>query len=177
MEKNNVAYKCNGKDVAAFFDFNDMMETVISILKDAREEMCSNEREKELVMEQYSDELIEELAFEDCCQTNSDMKKYLNKKDHKIIGNFGNIEDDYIKHITGTYWISEYDGSKGDWHEIFPSFVKRMNEMDDSEQSVEDRKWVVEWYFITFGTFGLKYNFQDGIAEYLYEVTNEDVAV
>ena len=51
MEKNNVAYKCDGKDVAAFFDFNDMMECVISLLKEAREGMWDNEREKELVMD------------------------------------------------------------------------------------------------------------------------------
>ena len=176
MGKNNVAYKCDGKDVAAFFDFNDMMECVISLLKDAREGMWDNEREKELVMDRYSDELIEELAFEDCCQTNSYMKKYVNQKDHKIIGNFGNIEDDYIKEVTGTYWISDYDGSKGKWHEIFPDFVKRMNEMDDSYQSTKDRKWVVEWYFQTFGTFGIKYNFQDEISEFLCEIQNEDVA-
>ncbi len=103
-------------------------------------------------------------------------EKYVNQKDHKIWGNCGNIEDDYIKEVTGTYWISEYDGSKGKWHEIFPYFVKRMNEMDDSEQSTKDRKWVVEWYFKTFGTFGIKYNFQEGISEYLYEIRNEDVA-
>ena len=48
--------------------------------------------------------------------------------------------------------------------------------MDDSEQSTKDRKWVVEWYFQTFGTFGIKYNFQDEISEFLCEIQNEDVA-
>lgn len=166
MRKNNVAYQANGKDVPAYFDFDKMMESYVEILKDARDGIWENEHEQCLVMDEFSDDFIDEYAFECCCENNSDMKKYLHQKDHKILGNFNNIEWDYENRIY------KETGKFGD----FSDLVKRLDEMDCSQQTNDDREWIVDWFFETFGTFGIQYNFKDTICEYLYECENDDAA-
>lgn len=39
---------------------------------------------------------------------------------------------------------------------------------EDSKQANEDRDFLVDWFFETFGTFGISYNFQSDISEALY---------
>lgn len=66
-------------------------------------------------------------------------------------------------HITGTYWSSEYDGD--DYFRLFPQMVARLDTAEDSKQADEDRVYLMDWYFKAFGTFGIKYNFQDTLSE------------
>lgn len=163
MKPNNVAYQQNGMDIPAYFDFDDMMDAYVETLKETRDGMWSDEYEKCLIMEEYSDDSIIERAFEYCIENNSDMKKYLHMKDHKIFGNFNNIEWDYERRV------KEETGRWGD----FKNLVKRLDDMDDSPETNSDRKWIVGWFFETFGTFGIKYSFSSEIADYLYTYQQE----
>jgi hypothetical protein len=46
--------------------------------------------------------------------------------------------------------------------------VARLDAAEDSKQADEDRAYLMDWYFKAFGTFGIKYNFQDTLSEIVY---------
>jgi hypothetical protein len=46
--------------------------------------------------------------------------------------------------------------------------IARLDAGEDSKQANEDRDFLVDWFFETFGTHGISYNFQSDISEYLY---------
>lgn len=137
-----------------------MSECLHSILKDARESMIDDEN-KDFIMDEFSDEYLEERSNEMAWRFNSDMKEYLHSPDHRICGNFNNIDYDYPYHIYGevTYDIP-----------LVNSMITRLDVGEDSEQANEDRNFLVDWFFETFGTFGITYNFSDEIANKLYEL-------
>ena len=91
-----------------------------------------------------------------------------------MIGNFANIENDYPAHITGTYWISEYDGD--DYRDFFPQMVARLDSAEDNKQANEDRAYLMDWFFDAFGTYGIKYNFRNDLAEIEYALEEENDA-
>ena len=101
------------------------------------------------------------------------MKKYLHMQNHRMIGNFANIEEDYPTHITGTACCSEYDGD--DYFDLFPQMVARLDSAEDSKQADEDRAYLEEWYFKAFGTYNIKYNLANIIDEIAYELEQECV--
>ena len=103
-------------------------------------------------VEEYAENLV--LSF------NSDMGKYLNSSDHKILGNFNNIDYDYPA-------FRECDGPHYN-KKLVDDMVNRLNNNDDSEQSQRDREFLVDWFFETFGTFGITYNFNDYLGEIIY---------
>lgn len=120
----------------------------------------------------YDGDYIHYRAWEFAMKTNRDMKKYLHFDDHNMIGNFANIKYDYPKHITGVCWASDYDGD--DYYDLFPQMVARLDAAEDSEQADEDREYLAEWFFNAFGTFGIKYNFNNDIEELAYELEEEE---
>lgn len=110
-------------------------------------------------MENFSDKHLEDKSNEMAWQFNSDMKKYLHNPDHRICGNFNNIDYDYPYHIYGEV---TYDTP------LVNAMIARLDAGEDSEQANEDRNFLVDWFFETFGTHGISYNFQSDISEYLY---------
>ena len=48
------------------------------------------------------------------------------------------------------------------------AMIARLDAGEDSEQANEDRDFLVDWFFETFGTWGISYNFQSNISEFLY---------
>ncbi len=46
--------------------------------------------------------------------------------------------------------------------------IARLDDNEDSKLANEDRNFLVDWLFETFGTWGISYNFQNEISETLY---------
>lgn len=91
------------------------------------------------------------------------MKKYLHLPDQHMNGNFANLYNDYPRHVTGTFWATDYDGD--DYYDFYPQMVARLDAAEDSEQANEDRAYLEEWYFKAFGTYNIKYNFSNELEE------------
>lgn len=83
-----------------YINIDNMATRLCQILKDARESMVDDEN-KDFIMENFSDEYLEDYSNVMAWQFNSDMKKYLHNPDHRICGNFNNIDYDYPYHIYG----------------------------------------------------------------------------
>lgn len=141
-----------------YINIDNMATRLCQILKDARESMVDDEN-KDFIMENFSDEYLEDYSNVMAWQFNSDMKKYLHNPDHRICGNFNNIDYDYPYHIYGEV---TYDTP------LVNAMIARLDAGEDSEQANEDRDFLVDWFFETFGTWGISYNFQSNISEFLY---------
>lgn len=132
---------------------------LLAIYKEERDGWI-DEWNREFLMCEFSDESLEELAMEKAYEFNEDMRKYLNMSNHKINGNFNNIDYDYPAHING---VIGYNSS------LVNAMIARLNAGEQSEQANADRDWLVDWFWETFGSWGLRHNFTDYIAEKLYE--------
>ena len=141
-----------------YINIDNMATRLCQILKDERESMVDDEN-KDFIMENFSDEYLEDYSNVMAWKFNSDMKKYLHNPDHRICGNFNNIDYDYPYHIYGEV---TYDTP------LVNAMVARLDAGEDSEQANEDRDFLVDWFFETFGTWGISYNFQSNISEFLY---------
>lgn len=146
-----------------YINVEKMFDTIVDIYRECRDGFITDENRDCLLCE-VSDGFIEETAMEKAIEFNSDMGEYLNMKDHKIYGNFNNIDYDYPHHITGEF---EYDS------QLVDAMIERLNSGEKSEQADADRDWLVEWFFETFGTFGISYNFSEFVSEILYQYENE----
>lgn len=155
----NVAYLENNKPVAAYIDFDGMIETIVELMTDEREGFGENDFEKEIICNEYNDDFIQEIAFEMAAGFNRDMKKYLHLDNHKISGNFNNVEYDYSRENPG---------------EKLSEMIYRLDSMEDSPRADKDRQWLTAWFWETFGTFGIKYNFGEQIADFIYSVHQDD---
>ena len=141
-----------------YINIDNMAARLYQVLKDARESMIDDEN-KVFIMESFSDELLEEESYEMAWRFNSNMKEYLHKPDHRLCGNFNNIDYDYPYHIYGKV---TYDAP------LVNAMIARLDDNEDSKQANEDRNFLDDWLFETFGTWGISYNFQDEISETLY---------
>lgn len=128
-----------------YINIDNMATRLCQILKDARESMVDDEN-KDFIMENFSDEYLEDYSNVMAWKFNSDMKKYLHNPDHRICGNFNNIDYDYPYHIYGEV---TYDTP------LVNAMVARLDAGEDSEQANEDRDFLVDWFFETFGTWGI----------------------
>lgn len=148
-----------------YINIERMTDELFGILKDARDSLTyENDGEHGFIMEQYSDDLLNERASDMAYEFNRDMGEYLNASDHKIYGNFNNIDYDYPAFRTGNV---EYD------FDMVKDMIARLNNQDMSEQSVKDRDFLVDWFFETFGTFGISYNFTNEISDTCYQYQQE----
>lgn len=150
-----------------FLNFDRLFNELLQLYKDARDEWL-DDNNRDFLMNEVSDDFLEEMAWERATEFDRDMGKYLNMKDHKIWGNFNNIDYDYPHHING---VVEYDTP------LANAMIERLNAGEQSEQADADRDWLVDWFWETFGSWGLKYNFDSWIADLLYEFENEEVTV
>lgn len=142
-----------------YLNVNRLQGELLAIYKEERDGWI-DEWNREFLMCEFSDENLEELAVEKAHEFNDDMRKYLNMSDHKIVGNFNNIDYDYPAHING---VIGYDSS------LVNAMIVRLNAGEQSEQANADRDWLVDWFWETFGSWNIRYNFTDCIAERLYE--------
>lgn len=146
-----------------YINVDEMYKELFNILKGERDSF-KGEEEYSLICDIIDDNYLEDRSFEMAYDFNSSMKEYLHMKDHKICGNFNNIEYDYIKFRTGDYG---YDSK------MLQDMIKRLDDNDQSEQSKSDRSFLVSWFFSTFGAYGIAYNFGDEIysalEDYKYE--------
>jgi len=150
----------NMETIKEFINIDRMADCVAGILKEARDGFC-DEDTSDYLMETWGDERIENYAYEMAHEFNDEMRQYLNSSEHKIEGNFNNIDYDYPPYRKGIVG-AEYD------RPMVEDMIKRLNDGDMGEQSVKDRDWLVDWFFETFGSFGIKYNFQTALGEELY---------
>ena len=97
------------------------------------------------------------------------MCSYLHKKDTRIYGNFNNVNYDYNKFRNG----------KVAWNDnLLKGLVERLDNNAQDEQTKKDRHWLVDWFFETFGTFGIRYNFDSEMSDAIYNYKLEcDVAI
>lgn len=146
-----------------YLNVDRLANDLLSIYKECRDGFI-NDDNRSFLENEYSDEYLEEYAWLMTWQFNDNMKAYLNLKDHKIDGNFNNIDYDYPLHIYGKV---EYNKP------MVSAMIERLNNGEESEQADADRDWLVDWFWETFGTFGVKYNFDSAISEMLYEFENE----
>ena len=153
----------NTEIVRDYIDIDAMHDTLIEIFKEERENYGDDEY-RDVIESEFDDDRLSEEAIELAFQINTDMKRYLHKKDHAIFGNFNNIDYDYPRHINGEF---EYDD------DLVKDLIKRLDERDMSERTKSDRLWLNDWFFYTFGTFGIRYNFDETMSAAIEEHERE----
>ena len=153
----------NTEIVRDYIDIDAMHDTLIEIFKEERENYGDDEY-RDVIESEFDDERLSEEAIELAFQINTDMKRYLHKKDHAIFGNFNNIDYDYPRHINGEF---EFDD------DLVKDLIKRLDERDMSERTKSDRLWLNDWFFYTFGTFGIRYNFDETMSAAIEEHERE----
>lgn len=154
----------NTEIVKDYIDVDAMHDTLFEMFKEERDNYGEDEY-RDVIESEFDDDRLSEEAIELAFQINTDMERYLHKKDHAIPGNFNNIDYDYPHHINGEF---EYDD------DLVNDLIKRLDERDMSEQTKSDRLWLNDWLFDTFGTFGIRYNFKEmmsaAVEEHEYEM-------
>lgn len=166
MEKNIVEYWMHKGEitekVADYISVKNFAKAIEALYRECLEDYENSEDIEEYLAD-FEGFNIQSLAWDFTMKANRETKKYLHMQNHRMDGNFANIEEDYPAHITGTYWSSEYAGD--DYFRLFPQMVARLDAAEDSKQADEDRAYLMDWYFEAFGTFGIKYKFQDTLSE------------
>ena len=121
---------------------------------------------------QDHEDLIDEMAYNVAEQTVEDMHIYVHRDDTHINGKFNNIRNDW-DYIKQSFWVAKDENSKAVEIKPFGRFddmVKGMDEGTLTDEQVEIvQTWCEGWFFETFGTYNLKYNFQTVIGEIEYE--------
>ena len=177
MEKNIVEVVMNNKGeviekVADYIGVKSFAAVIESLYRECLENFDDAED-----MEEYISDILEKniqsLAWEFTHKVNREMKKYLHLPDQHMDGNFADLYEDYPKHRTGTFWVSEYDGPVAEYFNLYPQMVARLDAAEDSEQANEDRAYLEEWYFEAFGTYNIKYNFSNELEE-IHSMMEED---
>ena len=175
MEKNivEVVLNSNGEVIEKVADYIGV-ESFAKVIESLYRECLENLDDAE-DMEEYIEDVLEKniqsIAWEFTHKTNREMKKYLHLPDQHMDGNFANLYNDYPRHITGTFWATDYDGD--DYYDLYPQMVARLDAAEDSEQANEDRAYLEEWYFKAFGTYNIQYNFSNELEE-IHSMMEED---
>lgn len=125
-----------------------------------------------------SEDLIEEYIVMCVRNINNSMRTYLHQDSHKIFGNFNNLDYDYnyYKHaaVSGVYDSDKIGGNDYDLR----ACIERLDKGEISEEAESDRKALTDWFWNTYGTFGLCYNFTEMLnedyADYCYSEGIED---
>ena len=177
MEKNIWEYVMNSKGeviekVADYIGVESFAKVIENLYNECLENFDDADELREYIAD-VCEKNIQAMAWEFALEVNREMKKYLHLPDQHMDGNFANLYLDYPEHITGTRWISDYEGD--DYFDLYPQMVARLDAAEDSEQANEDRAYLEDWYFKAFGTFGIAYNFSNDLAEIAYSLEQECV--
>lgn len=167
MEKNIVEVVMNNKGevvekVADYIGVFSFAKTIEALYRECLEDCDNPEDIEEYIADLYGKN-IQSLAWEFTHKVNREMKKYLHLNDQRMDGNFANLYNDYPRHVTGTFWATDYDGD--DYYDLYPQMVARLDAAEDSEQANMDRAYLEEWHFEAFGTYNIKYNFSNELEE------------
>ena len=137
-----------------FLNFDDVLESITEIYND-----CLSEVEQcryESCVEDYA-----YLTAENVC---NDMDKYVHMEDTKMWGNFANIRQDWD--ITKNFVKSEVEP----WGK-FDDIIKSIDDNTISKEDLEKfQTWALDWFFTAFGTYNLKYNFNN----FIYEIIDNE---
>lgn len=177
MEKNILEYVMNNKGeviekVADYIGVASFAKTIEELYRECLEKFDDAEDMEEYISDFYGKN-IKSMAWDFTLEANREMKKYLHLPDQHMDGNFADLSMDYPKHITGIFWVSEYDGPVAEYFNLYPQMVARLDAAEDSEQANEDRAYLEEWYFEAFGTYNIKYNFSNELEE-IHSMMEED---
>ena len=142
--------------MANYINIESMKLEVMELLKDTIANL--NFEHEEFVEDELNDEWLEDYASSLVASINNNMKTYLHLADQGIVGNFNRIDVDYCKHITGI---------SGRNDELIKNLVSRLDSEDQSEQTKSDLDYMNDWFFDTFGTHGITYNFTNDCCEML----------
>lgn len=167
MEKNIWEYVMNSKGeviekVADYIGVKSFAAVIESLYRECLENFDDAEDMEEYIADLYGKN-IQSMAWDFTLEANREMKKYLHLNDQRMDGNFANLYNDYPRHVTGTFWATDYDGD--DYYDLYPAMVARLDAAEDSEQANKDRAYLEEWYFKAFGTYNIQYNFSNELEE------------
>ena len=113
-------------------------------------------------LDDHYEELIEEWSTQLGFDHERSMRKYCHQGSTRLEGNFCNIREDW-----------DYPGFVESEVEPWGSFDDIVRSIDDKTISAEDlakfHQWVEDWFFTAYGTFGIRYNFQEAISEDDYD--------
>lgn len=139
------------------------IDTLASDIFNIYKEVVDDRREEygEYLDENYPEDILRDMAIEQAIELNDDMGRYLHDKDHNIPSNFNDIDRDYYRHVTGKF---------GWDRKMVDGLLARLDANDQSERTKNDREWLVEWFWETFGGFGLRYNFATALDDELDNV-------
>ena len=177
MEKNIVEVVMNNKGeviekVADYIGVKSFAAVIESLYRECLENFDDAEDLEEYISDIFEKD-IQSIAWDFTLEANREMKKYLHLPDQHMDGNFANLYEDYHKHRTGTFWVSEYDGPVAEYFNLYPQMVARLDAAEDSEQADKDREYLEEWYFEAFGTYNIQYNFSNELEE-IHSMMEED---
>lgn len=134
-----------------------MEDALLELLKEELENF--GDKDDELlneVKDDLSDDdfcLLREYVFELADSFNSDMRKYVHEKDMSIVGNFHDIRRNYYQ---GGVGIEKCPISETMNFDDVIRIIDEGKRWDFTETFLE---WVNDWFFSTFGTWGICYNF------------------
>lgn len=165
MEKSNAIFSVsknnNGEVVNTMYkylDTDEVYETLKKVLTEKRDEFCVDE---DMHGWYYDDDAIDEYIWMLVEQFNTDMKNYLHSDSHRIDGNFNNLDYDYNYHKCAII-NGHKDNNKIGGHDYeLSDCIKRLDSGEDTEDARTDRKALTDWFFDTFGTWGICYNFTE----------------
>ena len=175
MEKNIVEVVMNNKGevvekVADYIGVASFAKTIEELYRECIENFDDAEDMEEYIAD-CCGKNIQNIAWDFTLEANREMKKYLHLPDQHMNGNFANLYNDYPRHVTGTFWATDYDGD--DYYDLYPQMVARLDSAEDSEQANDDRAYLEEWYFKAFGTYNIQYNFSNELEE-MHSMMEED---
>lgn len=153
-----------------WLDIEYMKSELLDILTEERNKIRDNEEDKSFFEDIYTDEDLEEKAEYMANEYNDDMEKFIKSKDYNIPGNFKVINHNYTMYKKG-YDEFKVLPEEDTWYGL----VDRLEKNDQSEKTKADRKWLVDWFFEAFGTFGICYNFSNEVYDTMYYWEQENV--
>ena len=175
MEKNICEYVMNSKGeviekVADYIGVESFAKVIENLYRECLENFDDAENLEEYIADVF-EKNIQSMAWDFTLEANREMKKYIHLPDQHMDGNFANLYNDYPRHVTGTFWATDYDGD--DYYDLYPQMVARLDSAEDSEQADKDSEYLEEWYFKAFGTYNIQYNFSNELEE-IHSMMEED---
>ena len=136
MEKNIVEVVMNNKGevvekVADYIGVASFAKTIEGLYRECLENFDDADDLEEYIADLYGKN-IQSLAWEFTHKVNREMKKYLHLNDQRMDGNFANLYNDYPRHVTGTFWATDYDGD--DYYDLYPQMYMRAMEWANGDK-------------------------------------------
>lgn len=172
----SILYDSKGNELEVTADYigvNAFAKKIFKMYKDCLDGFGDNADVQEYLNNIFDDESLIEKANDFAFETNEWMKVYLHQKSHHIDGNLNDIDINYPHYRTGVFWAHEY-GSREEYEKFVPDMIKRLDDAEDSKRADDDRRYLSLWFFETFGTYGIKYNFDTELSEIEYEYENQE---